>query len=90
MYFCYLIYLIHFYFLLATVVAVKDLTTTIKGKIIIPNFNGKEGQPKFITVESFQLANIELVLNGGEYKALTTTTGEFQFYNVPAGFRKKI
>ena len=74
------------FFIVATVAAVKDLTTTIKGKIIIPNFNGKEGQPKFITVESFQLANIELVLNGGEYKALTTITGQFQFYNIPVGF----
>lgn len=72
------------FFLLSLIVVRSDeksnLTTTLQGKIVVPDGGQKDSLKNKVDV-----GNMELTLNGGERTTMTTISGEFAFYEVPAG-----
>merc|ERR1719498_757082 len=58
----------------------SNLTTTLQGKIVVPN-----GKSKDNVNDNIDLGNMEVTLNGGERNTITTISGDFAFYEVPAG-----
>ena len=58
----------------------SNMTTTLQGKIVIPDGGQKDSLKNKVDV-----GNMELTLNGGERTTMTTISGEFAFYEVPAG-----
>lgn len=58
----------------------SNLTTTLQGKIVVPD-GGQKDQLK----NKIDVGNMEVTLNGGERTTMTTISGEFAFYEVPTG-----
>ena len=81
-----LLVLVIVYLFLLNAVLSETKTTVIRGKIVIPNFGTPgEDSAKLTRGYSVELSNIEIILNGGVYKTLTSVTGEFIFYGIPVG-----
>ena len=57
-----------------------NLTTSLHGKVVVPD-GGKKNQAQ----TKKDVGNMEVILNGGERTTMTTISGDFAFYEVPAG-----